>query len=150
MDHLELARIGIRTLERAARTDGESAATVQSLKTWLQVAGPRQMTAGSAQGALNCANCHDSKDPHFKKFGVDCAQCHALETWKISGYQHPSMANRQCVQCHQPPPSHYMEHFSMISQKFAHKENARVDQCFECHNTTSWNDIIDVGFYKHH
>jgi hypothetical protein len=25
-----------------------------------------------------------------------------------------------------------------------------VDQCFECHNTTGWNDIIDVGFYKHH
>jgi hypothetical protein len=25
-----------------------------------------------------------------------------------------------------------------------------VDQCFECHNTTGWNDIVDVGFYKHH
>lgn len=43
-----------------------------------------------------------------------------------------------------------MDHFSMISQKVADKERARVDECFECHNTTSWNDIVDVGFYKHH
>ena len=38
----------------------------------------------------------------------------------------------------------------MISQTIAHKEHARADQCFACHNTTSWNDIVDVGFYKHH
>ena len=43
-----------------------------------------------------------------------------------------------------------MGHFSMISKTIAHKESATVDQCFECHNTTSWNDIVDVGFYKHH
>lgn len=43
-----------------------------------------------------------------------------------------------------------MGHFSMVSRKFAGKEHARVDQCFECHNTTDWNDIVDVGFYKHH
>ncbi|SRR6266496_630610 len=30
------------------------------------------------------------------------------------------------------------------------EEHARVDQYFECHNTTSWNDIVNVGFYKHH
>jgi len=67
-----------------------------------------------------------------------------------SGYQHPSSRSKECVQCHQPPPSHFMEHFSMISQKIAGKEHASVDQCFECHNTTGWNDIVDVGFYKHH
>ncbi len=38
----------------------------------------------------------------------------------------------------------------MVSRKFAGKENAQVDECFECHNMTSWNDIVGVGFYKHH
>ena len=150
MDHVALARIGARTLQRASGTDADSAATLTSLKIWLKVQRPDQLADKSAREALNCASCHDRKDPHFKRFGSDCAQCHALETWKIAGYQHPSARSQECVQCHLAPPSHFMGHFSMISQKIAHKENARVDQCFECHNTTSWNDIVDVGFYKHH
>lgn len=150
MDHVELARVGMRTLERASGKEADSAATLISLKTWLRVPSPGQLNESSARASLNCAACHDTRDPHFKKFGGDCAQCHALETWAVSGYQHPSPMNRECVQCHQSPPSHSMGHFTMISQKFAHKEHARLDQCFECHNTTSWNDIVDVGFYKHH
>ena len=150
MDHVELARVGARTLERASRTDADSAATLKALETWLRVRGPEQLDASSARAALNCAGCHDRKDPHFQHFGSDCAQCHGFETWTVHGYQHPSARSKECVQCHQAPPSHFMEHFSMISQKFAHKEHARVDQCFECHNTTSWNDIVGVGFYKHH
>ena len=150
MDHVELARLGARTLERASRTDADSAATLKSLETWLRVKSPRQLDESSAREALNCAACHDRKDPHFKRFGTDCAQCHALATWTVRGYQHPSSRSKECVQCHLAPPSHSMAHFAMISQKFARKEHARVDQCFECHNTTSWNDIVDVGFYKHH
>ena len=150
MDHVELARVGVRTLQRASRSDGDSAATLHSLETWLRIRTPAQMDAASARESLNCAGCHDSRDPHFKRFGGDCAQCHTLESWKVPGYQHPSPASKACVQCHEPPPSHLMPHFSMISQKFAHKEQARVEQCFECHNTTGWNDIVDVGFYKHH
>ena len=150
MDHVELARLGARTLERASRTDADSAETLKSLETWLRVKSPGQFDESSAREALNCAACHDRKDRHFKRFGSDCAQCHALETWTVRGYQHPSSRSKECVQCHLAPPSHFMEHFSMVSQKFAHQENARVDQCFECHNTTSWNDIVGVGFYKHH
>jgi hypothetical protein len=151
MDHLELARLGARTLERASRRgDADSAATLKSLETWLRMRDLEQLDVSAARESLNCAGCHDYRDPHFKRFGSDCAQCHMLESWSVPGYQHPSSASRTCVQCHQPPPSHFMEHFSMISQKFAGKEHARVDQCFECHNTTSWNDIVNVGFYKHH
>jgi hypothetical protein len=150
MDHVELARVGARTLLRASRSDAESAATLASLETWLRIPSPERLDASSAREALNCAGCHDRKDPHLKRFGSDCAQCHALETWIVPGYQHPSSASKECVQCHQPPPSHSMGHFSMVSQKFAGKEHARVDQCFECHNTTSWNDIVNVGYYKHH
>ena len=150
MDHVLLARAGARTLEVASRADADSAATLASLKTWLKIEHPNQLAENSAREALNCAGCHDRRDPHFKHFGSDCAQCHTFEAWTVKGYQHPSSRSTQCVKCHQAPPSHYMEHFSMISQKFAHKENARVDQCFQCHNTTSWNDIVGVGYYKHH
>lgn len=150
MDHLALAKLGARTLASASSSDSDSAATLNSLKTWLRIKRPGQIGASSARVALNCAGCHDRKDPHFKRFGSDCAQCHTFEAWIVPGYQHPSPSSKDCVQCHQPPPSHLMEHFSMVSQKFAGKKDARVDQCFECHNTTSWNDIVGVGFYKHH
>lgn len=150
MDHVELARVGARTLESASGRNVESAATLQSLETWLRIRSPDRFDARSARSALDCAGCHDLRDPHFKRFGRDCAQCHVLETWIVSDYQHPSSRSKDCVQCHQPPPSHLMGHFSMISRRIARKEHASVEQCFECHNTTSWNDIIDVGFYKHH
>lgn len=158
MDHVALAEIGARTIQRAAHgrfrrgigPDPESAATLKALETWLHIKSPDQLDTITAREALNCATCHDSKDPHFKRFGSDCAQCHVMESWIVAGYQHPSPSSTDCVQCHQPPPSHFMGHFSMVSQKFAGKENARVDECFECHNTTSWNDIVGVGFYKHH
>jgi hypothetical protein len=150
MDHVELAKVGARTLAHAARNDADSAATLQSLEIWFRIRSPDQLDPISVREALNCAGCHDRRDPHVKRFGSDCGQCHALESWAVSGYQHPSAESKQCVQCHVAPPSHFMEHFSMISQKVAGKEHARVDECFECHNTTSWNDIFGVGFYKHH
>lgn len=28
--------------------------------------------------------------------------------------------------------------------------SARPNQCYRCHQTTSWNDILGVGYYKHH
>lgn len=150
MDHVELAKVGARTLADASRTDPDSAATFAALQTWLRIREPGQLDAASARESLDCAACHDRQDPHLKRFGSDCAQCHELDRWFISDYQHPSPRSKECVQCHQPPPSHFMGHFSMVSQKNAGKETASVDQCFECHNTTSWNDIVDVGYYKHH
>ena len=150
MDHVELAKVGARTLARASRWDADSEATLKSLETWLRIQAPGQFDAVTARDSLNCSGCHDRRDPHLKRFGSDCAQCHKLESWSVSGYQHPSAESKVCVQCHQPPPSHFMGHFSMISQKVAGKEHARVEECFECHNTTGWNDIANVGYYKHH
>lgn len=150
MDHVALAQIGARTLARGSRSDADSESTLASLETWLSIRSPHEFDPSSAREALNCAGCHDRRDPHFKRFGSDCAQCHAFASWSVPGYQHPSSRSKACVQCHQAPPSHFMGHFSMVSRKFAGKEHASVDQCFECHNTTSWNDIVDVGFYKHH
>lgn len=105
----------------------------------------------SAQEAkLDCASCHGTKDKHQGLFGQDCASCHATAQWTIPAFQHPSVLSMACNQCHQAPPSHYMEHFEMVSMKIAGQENVIVSQCYKCHQTTSWNDIKGVGYYKHH
>lgn len=159
MDHLELARVGARTLARASRTDAASAATLKSLETWLRIRIPGQLDENSAAAALNCMGCHATKDRHLGLLGKDCAQCHAMTKWTIAEFRHPSPRSTECAQCHQAPPSHYMMHFDMISKKIASQEDsqtagccgpAQVNQCYKCHRTTSWNDIRGVGYYKHH
>lgn len=159
MDHMELAKIGARTLERAAGSDAASAATLKSLETWLRIRIPGQLDESSAREALNCAGCHSTKDRHLGFFGKDCAQCHATTNWRIAEFQHPAPSSLYCAQCHQAPGSHYMMHFDMISKKIARQEDERVaeccgvtnvTQCYRCHQTTSWNDIRGVGYYKHH
>lgn len=149
MDHVALAAIGLRQLKNDA-PDSES----QALRA--------QLVARSKQGSiphphitidetvLNCATCHSNDDRHFKLFGQDCAQCHTTDRWTIAEFRHPSPNSMDCAQCHQAPPSHYMMHFKMISARVAGKPHARVDQCFQCHQTTSWNDIKGAGWYKHH
>lgn len=110
--------------------------------------GSQQVKTGET--SLNCATCHQTKDRHNGLFGNDCAQCHTTEKWTIPDFRHPSSASQSCVQCHQAPPSHYMMHFKMVSMAVANQPHAEVSQCFLCHQTTSWNDIKGVGFYKHH
>ncbi|WP_437723558.1 class III cytochrome C family protein [Sorangium sp. So ce861] len=150
MDHVALARIGWTALAKRAPSDQDSAAVLDSFQRVLGATRAEDVDALEARAGLACASCHDRRDPHLARFGSDCAQCHATDRWSIAGYMHPAPTSRDCVQCHKPPPSHTMEHFSMISQRIARKEHASVDQCYECHLTTSWNDIPGVGFYKHH
>ncbi len=167
LDHVELARVGVRTLARAAEghlhgsggVDAESAATLKSLETWLSIRLPDQLDEPSALTALNCVGCHSTKDRHVGLLGKDCAQCHATTQWTIPEFRHPSSRSTDCAQCHQAPPSHYMMHFDMIDKKIARQEDAQVAQCcgpaqvrqcFRCHQTTAWNDIRGVGYYKHH
>ena len=107
-----------------------------------------KMTA--LEATLNCAVCHATKDRHRGLFGNACASCHSVAKWTIPEYRHPSPNSQQCVQCHQAPPSHYMMHFTMVSASVARQPNAKVSQCFKCHQTTTWNDIRGVGWYKHH
>ena len=159
MDHVELAKIGGRILKRASRGNAASAEEIKSLETWLRIRVPGQFDDRTAREALNCAGCHSTIDRHLGLFGNDCASCHLTASWRIAGYQHPSPSSFNCAQCHQAPGSHYMMHFDMISKKIAGQEDekvagccgaAQVRQCFRCHQTTSWNDIRGVGYYKHH
>jgi len=164
MDHVVLARIGLKQIEG----EPQSGADVTQIKRWLEEAANSPQPAGSRSGEinvveefgqpllqpeealLNCAACHSTKDRHNGLFGNDCAQCHATAKWTLPDFRHPSSSSQSCSQCHQAPPSHYMMHFKMISMKTAGVEKAEVNQCFLCHQTTSWNDIKGVGFYKHH
>jgi hypothetical protein len=155
MDHAAMARIGLRQLEEKSSPDGASDVGKQ-LATWVK----RQEKGGGApadnphitplEAALDCAACHATKDRHFGLFGRDCARCHATALWTIPEFRHPSPQSTDCAQCHQAPPSHYMGHFHMVSRKVAGKHHAQVNQCYLCHQTTAWNDIKGVGWYKHH
>lgn len=98
---------------------------------------------------LDCASCHSNRDPHRGFFGEQCSSCHSVTSWSIAEFRHPSTRSTECAQCHQPPPSHYMMHFEMVSQRVAGKR-ARVEQCFACHTTDDWNNIKGAGWYDHH
>jgi hypothetical protein len=150
MDHAALAHIGCKMLESGPSPVETDMAKVQR---WLKNSAPSARSANhraAEEALLNCAACHSTKDKHFGFFGADCAQCHSTPAWTVPNFRHPSAASRDCAQCHQAPPSHYMEHFRMISMTVAGQHHAQVEQCFLCHQTTSWNDIKGVGFYKHH
>jgi hypothetical protein len=153
MDHTALARIGLRQLRADPGSDERRAH--DRLDKWLAKQPNDLMIAGHPglsryEATLDCAACHSTKDRHFGLFGTNCADCHATSAWKIPAFRHPSPRSTDCAQCHQAPPSHYMGHFHMISMRVAGKPHAKVSECYQCHLTTAWNDIKDVGWYKHH
>lgn len=160
MDHLALARLGIREL-REDSADGERNEAQTRIQTWIGRSTVRDenVSISAAEAVLDCASCHSNQDKHRTFFSSDCAQCHGTAQWSIAEFQHPSPRSASCSQCHQAPPSHYMMHFEMVDKKVAAKangpgnpccEDVRVNQCYRCHQTNAWNDIKGVGWYKHH
>lgn len=163
MDHSTLARIGLRLLDRAP-SDSEAKQTATELLTWVRQGpmfplGANESPVATLEMTLNCSSCHSTKDRHVGLFGRECATCHGTTQWTIAEFRHPSPRSVDCAQCHQAPPSHYMEHFAMVSKRTVGLENlggrqccdnVQVNQCYRCHQTTSWNDIRGVGYYKHH
>lgn len=141
MDHEALARIGAKLL-----AGGEEKTLIADNPLLPQ----EHPLVSPLVATLDCATCHSTKDRHVGLFGKDCALCHASTEWTIPVFQHPSVLSINCAQCHQAPPSHYMEHFEMVSKKVSKQEKAQVNQCYSCHQTTSWNDIKGLGFYDHH
>ncbi len=163
MDHAKLARIGLKLLESSS--DRSENRLREELVHWVRQhpsdgsSTPSHPRISATEMTLDCRACHATKDRHVGLFGEECASCHATTRWTIAEFQHPSPRSFDCAQCHQAPPSHYMMHFSMVSKKVARQEDervaqccgvAQVNQCYRCHQTTSWNDIKGVGWYKHH
>lgn len=149
MDHALLTSIGMKQM-RVAESGTEELGAYLRLSAKLDSGASPHSRINLDESVLDCASCHFNDDRHQSFFGADCAQCHATDRWTIPEYKHPSPQSTDCSQCHQAPPSHYMMHFHMISARVAGKPHARVDQCGQCHQTTSWNDIKRVGWYKHH
>ena len=151
MDHVILADIGLEVAQ--SKLDDPS---TRRLLAWVRQredsgsSDPVHPRVSPEEAALECSSCHSTKDRHQGLFGRDCASCHATGGWAIAEFKHPSPRSVDCAQCHQAPPSHSMMHFQMVSRSVARQPAARVDQCFVCHQTTSWNDIRGIGWYKHH
>ena len=155
MKHQVLVEAGLNELRSNTDPDSEEYQTHELIKNLTK----KQLTpspllihpdVSAGEATLRCSTCHANDDQHFSLFGNDCVQCHRMDTWNIAEFRHPSTQSRDCVQCHQAPPSHYMMHFKMISAKVAGEPNAKVEECYACHQTTSWPDIKRAGWYKHH
>lgn len=149
MDHEALSKIGLRELREETVADPENRLAKLEARLRSSASGSRSRLT-PAEALLDCARCHRNDDRHFNLFGSNCGDCHRTSGWNLPAFQHPSSNSRDCAQCHQAPPSHYMMHFKMVSKRVSGKPHADVRQCFVCHQTTSWPDIQDVGFYKHH
>ncbi|MBX9846578.1 MAG: cytochrome c family protein [Xanthobacteraceae bacterium] len=146
MDHAALLRIGGHLTAGSAGHPGASRQMVEDMIAFLGM----RMSRPAEKSNLNCATCHSVRDPHRELFGRECAGCHETTTWRVAGFLHPSPTSRDCAQCHQAPPSHYMMHFEMVSKSVARQEHADVRQCYLCHQTSSFNEIKGAGWYKHH
>ncbi len=146
MDHAALLRIGSHLAVGASGHPSLSRQIVDDLAGFLEI----PVSLSAEKDALNCASCHSNQDPHQQLFGSECAACHDTTSWRIAEFLHPSPTSRDCAQCHQAPPSHYMMHFRMVSMTVARQHHAEVNQCYLCHKTNSFNDIKGVGWYKHH
>ncbi len=109
-----------------------------------------RLAPAGTRAALDCVSCHVNNDVHRTLFGRDCQGCHNVNAWTVASYMHPSSRSQDCVQCHQAPPSHYMMHFEMMDRTIAGQPNARVEQCFLCHQIDAWNNIRGVGWRKMH
>lgn len=148
MDHTHLALVATEMVRKSeSRTEIHQRGATSILQS------ARKSYHGidvALEKTLNCNSCHANQDIHRSLFGSDCSSCHSTNEWSVPSFRHPAPTSRDCSQCHVAPPSHYMMHFQMVSEKVAGVEHADVKQCFLCHQTTSWNDIKGVGWYKHH
>lgn len=160
MAHSIFANAARVTTATASRAASASPPTTQSCVTrgdcqWSHVSNAPKMPIthprlNASESNLSCVSCHASKDRHQGMLGTNCIQCHATTQWTVSHFRHPSVNSTVCAQCHKPPPSHNMMHFSMMSARIAGQPNAKVNQCYLCHQTTSWNDIKGTGWKKVH
>ncbi len=146
MDHAALLKIGSHLAAGDKGHPSVPRQMVDDIKGFLGI----PVSQSAEKTGLDCASCHSNRDPHRELFGRDCSGCHDTTSWKLAGFLHPSPTSKDCAQCHQAPPSHYMMHFEMMDKGITGQKNAQVNQCFLCHRTDSFNDIKGVGWYKHH
>lgn len=146
IDHAALLKIGSHLAVGEQGHPSVPRQMVDDLKGFLGL----PVSQPAEKSGLDCASCHSNREPHRDLFGRECGNCHDTASWRIAGFLHPSPTSKDCAECHQAPPSHYMMHFQMMDKSITGQEHAQVNQCFLCHRTDSFNDIKGVGWFKHH
>jgi len=148
IDHSVLVTVALQAGSARTASGRADASGIAALLRSLGVT--RGNESVSESSVLDCVSCHGFRDKHQTLFGQQCADCHALETWKVAGFLHPSPKSQDCNQCHQAPQTHFMMHFGMMDQGITGQRGARVEQCYFCHQTDSFNNIKGVGWFKMH
>lgn len=54
-----------------------------------------------------CVDCHAARDIHNGANGPDCALCHVPTQWQDATFDHSVIGQRDCGECHGPPPDHF-------------------------------------------
>jgi hypothetical protein len=93
-------------------------------------------------GKLPCTRCHT--DIHSGLFGNECRECHAIKTWDVPGFRHPSEDKMNCNRCHKPPHSHRDKAFwNKIEMTHGETlEDIPPEDCWRCHTTRYWRHLI--------
>jgi mono/diheme cytochrome c family protein len=103
---------------------------------------------GDAEDPHECRSCHEEPVVHAERFGLNCARCHSLQSWKPAlltkhtfRLDHGEGAQIACQTCHTET---YAEHtcYGCHDHQAAEMETAHVelgiieyDNCALCHPT---------------
>jgi len=105
----------------------------------------------------DCNSCHRDDDPHLGSLGADCTQCHSVNGWLPTSFDHTTMTRftltgkhidvtcedchieRQyagtatdCVDCHAEAGADVLLHQGQVS-----------NDCWACHNTDGWTPAFN-------
>lgn len=94
-----------------------------------------------------CVDCHRDDDAHGGKLGQDCAQCHGVENFRATKFDHArtrfplqnAHAAAACAACHRDPsfqgvPGRCVD---CHAQDDVHR-GSRGPACGDCHGTRAW------------
>ncbi len=115
----------------------------------------------------SCVSCHTEPKTHLGKFGTDCKQCHATETWKLASiptagpgaaFDHNLTAFKltgkhvsvDCKKCHvdnkfKGTPTTCV---SCHAEPKVHAGSKFGTDCQKCHTTNTWTGGT-LGDFKH-
>lgn len=96
----------------------------------------------------DCMGCHDVDEPHEGRFGENCQECHTVEAWTPSIFDHNLTAfmlegrhiDVPCEDCHAVPPAELSKACIACHSEDDKHAGAFGKQCGACHKTTAWND----------
>ena len=105
----------------------------------------------------DCYSCHRETDPHEASLGTDCTECHSVEGWLPSSFDHTTMTRfdltgkhievaceechierqytntpMECVDCHTEDGADVLAHRGQLS-----------NDCAACHKTDGWAPAFD-------